>query len=57
MKSSEVIKEKKIAYRRGLNIKSIQDKTNYKQIMVTANRETRIRKNAFMGEIYITDRT
>jgi len=30
----EVIEEKKIAYRRQLNIRSIQDKTNYKQLSV-----------------------
>ena len=40
----KVIEEKKIAYRRWWNIKSIPDKKNYKQLTVIANRETRKRK-------------
>jgi hypothetical protein len=51
----EVIKEKKIAYRRCLNTKSIHDKINSKRLSVIAKRERRKRKKAFMREIYITD--
>jgi hypothetical protein len=53
MKSSQIIEEKKIAYVRELNIKSVQDKTNYKQLMVTAKRETRIIKR-FSWEKFIS---
>jgi len=48
----EVIEEKKIAYRRWLYIKSIQDKTNYKQLTVIANRETRKRKGFHGRNLY-----
>jgi len=48
----EVIEEMKIAYRRWLNIKSIQDKTNYKQLLVIANREIRKRKGFHGRNLY-----